>query len=91
MSLQSSGYQTQSHCVTDGQLVCLGVEPNLGLMARYLWTLVDSYGPVLSGAVSDERSGLSFASQSLKSLSGKTDHLPHNCIEAKSARNIHLH
>jgi hypothetical protein len=35
-----------------GQSVCLGVEPHLGLMA--------SYGLVLWGALSDERTGLSF-------------------------------
>jgi hypothetical protein len=26
--------QSQSHITTDGQSVCLGVEPNLGLLTR---------------------------------------------------------
>jgi hypothetical protein len=42
-----------------GQSVSLGVEPHLGLMTRYL-LLFDSYGLVLWGALSDERTGLSF-------------------------------
>jgi hypothetical protein len=28
--------QSQSHIATDGQSVCLGVEPQLGLMTRFL-------------------------------------------------------
>jgi hypothetical protein len=39
--------------------VCLGVEPHLGLMTSYL-LLFDSYGLVFWGALSDERTGLSF-------------------------------
>jgi hypothetical protein len=49
--------------LTFSQSVCLGVEPRLGLMTRYLfWMKVT----VLSiwGALSDERSGLSFVSHS---------------------------
>jgi hypothetical protein len=49
--------------LTVSQSVCLGVEPHLGLMTRYLfWMKVT----VLSmwGALSDKRSGLSFVSQS---------------------------
>jgi hypothetical protein len=42
------------------QSVSLGVELHLGLMTRYL-LLFDSYGLVLWGALSDERTGLSFA------------------------------
>jgi hypothetical protein len=45
--------------LTASQSVCLGVEPLLGLMTRYL-LLLDSYGLVLrGGALSDERTGLS--------------------------------
>jgi hypothetical protein len=45
--------------MTDTQSVCLGVEPHLGLMTRYLFWLKVT---VLSiwGALSDKRSGLSF-------------------------------
>jgi hypothetical protein len=48
--------------LTVSQSVCLGVEPRLGLMTRYLIRLKVT---VLSiwGALSDERSGLSFVSQ----------------------------
>jgi hypothetical protein len=46
--------------LTVSQSVSLGVEPHLGLMTRYL-LLFDSYGLVfLWGALSDERTGLSF-------------------------------
>jgi hypothetical protein len=41
------------------QSVSLGVEPHLGHMTRYLF-LSDSYGLVLWGALSHERTGLSF-------------------------------
>jgi hypothetical protein len=41
------------------QSVSLGVEPHLELMTRYL-LLFDSYGLVLWGALSDERTSLSF-------------------------------
>jgi hypothetical protein len=41
------------------QSVSLGVEPQLGLMTRYL-LLFDSYGLVLWGTLSDERTGVSF-------------------------------
>jgi hypothetical protein len=55
--------RSQSHIATDGQSVSqsvsLGVEPHLGLMPRYL-LLFDSYGLVFCGALSDERTGLSF-------------------------------
>jgi hypothetical protein len=49
--------------LTVSQSVCLGVEPRLGLMTRYLFTLKVT---VLSiwGALSDERSGLSFVGHS---------------------------
>jgi hypothetical protein len=54
---------SQSHIATDGQSVSqsvsLGVEPHLGLMTRYLLQF-DSYGLDLWGALSDERTGLSF-------------------------------
>jgi hypothetical protein len=47
--------QSHSHIATDGrsvsQSVSLGVEPHLGLMARYL-LLFDSYGLVFCGAPS---------------------------------------
>jgi hypothetical protein len=46
--------------LTVSQSVILGVEHHLGLMTRYL-VLFDSYGLVfLWGALSDERTGLSF-------------------------------
>jgi hypothetical protein len=45
--------------LTVSQLASLGVEPHLGLMTRYL-LLFGSYGLVLCGALSDERTGLSF-------------------------------
>jgi hypothetical protein len=57
--------QSQSYITTDSQSVCLGVEPNLGLLTRDLTSLfcflflkvtVLSFG----GALSDERSGLSY-------------------------------
>jgi hypothetical protein len=52
--------QSQSHSTTDSQSVCLGVEPNLGLLTRDFFFKVT----VLSfwGALSDERSGLPFVS-----------------------------
>jgi hypothetical protein len=45
--------------LTVSQSVSLGVEPHLRLMTRYL-LLFDSYGLVFWGALSDERTGLSF-------------------------------
>jgi hypothetical protein len=48
--------QSQSHIATDGQSESLDVEPH---MTTYL-LLFDSYGLVLWGALSDERTGLSF-------------------------------
>jgi hypothetical protein len=48
--------------LTVSQSVSLGVEPHLGLMTRYL-LLLDNYGLVCVGALSDERTGLSFVSQ----------------------------
>jgi hypothetical protein len=45
--------------LTVSQSVRVGVEPHLGLMTRYLF-LFDSYGLVFEGALSDERTGLSF-------------------------------
>jgi hypothetical protein len=49
--------------LTVSQSVCLGVQPRVGLMTRYLFLLKVA---VLSiwGALSDERSGLSFVSHS---------------------------
>jgi hypothetical protein len=41
------------------QSVSLGVEPHLGLITRYL-LLIESYDLVLWGALSDEKTGLSF-------------------------------
>jgi hypothetical protein len=54
--------------LTVSQSVCLGVEPHLGLMTKYLfiyflWKLRSCQ---FWGALSDERSGLSFVSQSLE-------------------------
>jgi hypothetical protein len=45
--------------LTVSQSVSLGVKPHLGPMTRYL-LLCDSYGLVLGGTLSDERTGLSF-------------------------------
>jgi hypothetical protein len=43
--------------LTVSQSVSFGVKPHLGPMTRYL-LLFDSYGLVLWGALSDERTGL---------------------------------
>jgi hypothetical protein len=54
--------KSKSHCDwrSVSQSVSLGVEPNLGLMTRYL-VLFNSYGLVFMwDALSDERTGLSF-------------------------------
>jgi hypothetical protein len=45
--------------LTVNQSVNLGVEPYLGLMTRYM-LLFESYGLLLCGALSDERTDLSF-------------------------------
>jgi hypothetical protein len=64
-SLAELNYQltgSKSHCDWQSvtQSVSLGVEPHLGLMTRHL-LLFDSYGLVfLWGALSDERTGMSF-------------------------------
>jgi hypothetical protein len=55
--------QRQRYIATDSQSVSLGVEPNLGLLTRDIYIFffkvtVLSFG----GALSDERSGLSFVS-----------------------------
>jgi hypothetical protein len=52
--------------LTVSQSVCLGVEPHLGHMTRNLFIdlIGESYSLVYGGALSDERSGLSFVSQS---------------------------
>jgi hypothetical protein len=49
--------------LTVSQSVCLGVEPRLGLMTRYLFSLKVTALSIW-GALSDERSGLSFVSHS---------------------------
>jgi hypothetical protein len=49
-----------SHIATDGQSVSLGVKPYLGLMTWYILLLFDNYGLAFVGALSDERTGLSF-------------------------------
>jgi hypothetical protein len=51
--------QSEGHIATDGQSVSLVVEPHVGITTRYL-LLFDSNGRVLWGALSDERTGLSF-------------------------------
>jgi hypothetical protein len=53
--------------VTISQSVCLGVERLLVFMTR-CFPLFDGYCRVFAGTLSDERSGLSFASQSLQNL-----------------------
>jgi hypothetical protein len=58
----------QSHITTDGQsvsqLICLGVEPCLGLMTRYIIIFVKVALLSIWGTLSDERSGLSFVAVS---------------------------
>jgi hypothetical protein len=49
--MNSSGHSSQSNFATDGQPVSFGVEPHLGLMARYV-LLFDSYGLVFCWAPS---------------------------------------
>jgi hypothetical protein len=65
--------RSRSYFTTDGQSVCLGVEPTLGLVTRYyfLWEGCCLKIAVLFlwGALSDERTGLQFAVQSLNSPS----------------------
>jgi hypothetical protein len=46
--------------LTVSQSVCLGVEPNLGLLTRDFFFKLQSC--LIWGALSDERSGLSFVS-----------------------------
>jgi hypothetical protein len=58
----SSQIQSQSYFTIDGQSVCLGVEPTLGLVTRYYF-LYEGFSlkvAVLSlwGAISDERTDL---------------------------------
>jgi hypothetical protein len=69
--------------LTVGQSVCLGVEPRLGLMTRYLFLLKVS---VLSvwGALSDERMALSFVRVivcSIKSIASMYNYLHFTCYE----------
>jgi hypothetical protein len=58
--------QSQSYITTDSQSVsqsvCLGVEPNLGLLTRDLFLFLKVTVLSFGGALSDERSGLSFVS-----------------------------
>jgi hypothetical protein len=64
-SHQATNYATewpissQSHIATDSKSVCLGAEPHLGFITRYL-LLFDIYSLVLWGTHSDQRTGLSF-------------------------------
>jgi hypothetical protein len=46
------------------QSVCLGVEPRLGLMTRFFFPYMKVTVLSIWGALSDERSGLSFLSHS---------------------------
>jgi hypothetical protein len=52
--------------LTVSQSVCLGVEPHLRLMTRYLFIFVKVADLSMWGALSDERSGQSPVSQSLE-------------------------
>jgi hypothetical protein len=57
--------QSQSYVTTDGQSVSLGVEPNLGLLTRDIFLFFFFFklqSCLILGALSDERSGLSFVS-----------------------------
>jgi hypothetical protein len=62
-SLYCNSSQRQRYITTDSQSASLGVEPNLGLLTRdidiFFKVTVLSFG----GALSDERSGLSFVSR----------------------------
>jgi hypothetical protein len=59
------GLQSQSHIATDGQSISKSwCQAPSGLMTRYL-LLFDSYGLVLWGALSDERTDLSFRYEKL--------------------------
>ena len=51
--------------LTVSQSVCLGVEPRLGLMTRFFFLYMKVTVLFIWGALSDERSGLSFVSHSL--------------------------
>jgi hypothetical protein len=55
--------------LTVTQSVCLGVEPLLGLMTRYLFICLKVAVLSIWGAISDERSGLSFVTVSHNSMS----------------------
>jgi hypothetical protein len=63
---------SQTYFTTNGQTVCLGVEPTLGLVTRYSYYLLYEGFCLkvavlsLSGALSDEKTDLQFAVQSLK-------------------------
>jgi hypothetical protein len=50
--------------LTVSQSVCLGVEPRLKLMTRYLFMFGKLQSCLHGGALSDERTGLSFVSHS---------------------------
>jgi hypothetical protein len=56
---------SRSHITTDGQSVCQGIEPTLGLVTKYYFLSEGRFLKVavlfLWGALSDERSGLSFS------------------------------
>jgi hypothetical protein len=54
--------QSQSYFTTDSQSVCLGVEPNLGLLTRDIIFFLKLQSCLIWCALSDERSGLSFVS-----------------------------
>jgi hypothetical protein len=60
---------SRSYFTTDGQSVCLGVDLTLGLLVRYFFLSEGCCLKVavlfLWGALSDERTGLQFAVQSL--------------------------
>jgi hypothetical protein len=61
--------KSQSYFTTDSQSVCLGFEPTLGLATRYYFLseccCLKFAVLSLCGALSDERTGLQFAVQSL--------------------------
>jgi hypothetical protein len=67
-SVETQNSVSESKSRYDGRSVRLGVEPHLGLMTRF-YLLLKSYGFGDGGALSDERSCLSFVAVIVSGLS----------------------